>query len=56
MASGLYSPLFGDRETIQDAFDYCHQVAQGSSNPAAVMTAVHVLMNTISKQIGELYE
>ena len=51
LAVGLYSPLFGQRETMREAFDYVHQVAKGSDNPAAIMTAVHVLINTIAKEI-----
>jgi hypothetical protein len=56
LAKGLYFPLFGKRETMQEAFDYFTQVAQGSDNPAAIMTAVHVLVNTIAKEIEAINE
>ena len=56
LAKGLYFPLFGKRETMQEAFDYFTLVAQNSDNPAAIMTAVHVLVNTIAKEIEAINE
>ena len=50
-ASQLRNSLFGERDTIVDAYKYVEQVANASNNPAAVYTAVHVLMNTIAKEL-----
>ena len=53
IASGLYSPLFATQETIGDAYNYAQQIARGTDNPAAIMTAVHVLMNTIAHHLED---
>ena len=43
--------LFGERDTIVEAYEYVETIANASNNPAAVYTAVHVLMNTIAKEL-----
>jgi len=52
----IKSSLFADRETLSEAFDYAVKVANASDNPAAVMTAVWVVVNTISKELGSINE
>jgi len=56
LAVALYSPLFADLDDIKSAYDYAHTIAKASDNPAAVMTAVHVLLNTIAKEIERINE
>jgi len=55
-AAQLRNSLFGERDTIVDAYKYVETIADASDNPAAVYTAVHVLMNTISKELLALKE
>ena len=45
--------MFADRATLKEAFEYAHSLAQSSDCPAAVLTAVHVVANTIAKQLRE---
>jgi hypothetical protein len=42
------------RENLQDAFEYAFEIAKASDNPAAVMTAIFVVTNTIAKQLKEI--
>ena len=51
LAAQLRSGLFGSRETLEEAYEYASVIAQASDNPAAVFTALHVMMNTIAKQL-----
>jgi len=47
----MYSPLFAEYADVREAYNYAMQIAQASDNPAAVTTAIHVLMNSIAKQL-----
>lgn len=40
--------VFADRDTLEKALDYAQNVAKacGKGNEAAVLTAVHVVLNT----------
>ena len=51
LALSIYSPLFAERNTLKEAYDYAMEIAKASENPAAVTTAIHVMMNTIAKEI-----
>lgn len=42
----FHVPLFADRETIEDALEYVYSLR----DPAAI-TAAHVLLNTVIKQL-----
>ena len=53
LAQSIRAPMFGERDTLKEAFTYAHELAQGSDCPAAVLTAVHVVANTIAKQLRE---
>jgi hemoglobin-like flavoprotein len=53
LAQSIRAPMFADRPTLKDAFAYAHELAQSSDCPAAVLTAVHVVANTIAKQLRE---
>jgi hypothetical protein len=56
LASGLYSPLFATRDSIKDAITYAYDIAKGSNNPAAITTALHVVLNTIAQHLETLIE
>jgi hypothetical protein len=51
LASGLYSPLFATKESIKDAIHYAYGIAKASDNPAAITTALHVVLNTIAQEL-----
>lgn len=53
LASGLYNPLFATRDSIKDAITYAYDIAKASDNPAAVTTALHVVLNTISQHLED---
>lgn len=45
--------LFADRETLGEAVEYAHQIANATDNPPAVLTAVHVVLNTVLRIVRE---
>ena len=53
LAKSIRHNLFADRNTVSEAFDYAFEVINSirESDRAAAMTALMVLMNTISKEI-----
>ena len=53
LAKAMRHNLFADRETVKEAWDYAFEVINSlrESDRAAAMTAMMVLMNTISKEI-----
>ena len=50
----LHVGLFSERDTINIAYDYANDVAQSTDNPAAVMTAIQVVVNTIANELLKL--
>jgi len=50
----IHTPLFANRDTIDEAFEYALMVAKGTDHPMAVMTAVYVVTNSIAKQLKEM--
>ena len=53
-ARDLRSDFFADRPSVNAAYEYANKVAKGTDNPAAVMTAVQVVVNTIAKHLETL--
>lgn len=51
LSISIYAPMFAERGDLREAFAYAHELAKASDNSAAVLTAVHVVANTIAKQI-----
>ena len=53
LAKSMRHNLFADRETVKEAWDYAFEVMNSlrQSDRVAAMTAMMVLMNTISKEI-----
>jgi hypothetical protein len=53
LAQGLYSPLFATKESIKESISYAYDIAKASDNPAAVTTALHVVLNTIAQHLED---
>ena len=51
LGKALYSGLFAVQDNLHDAYEYATQIADASDNPAAVMTAVQVVVNTIAVEL-----
>lgn len=51
--SGLQSPLFATRDTIEEAYAYVTDITNGLPQEyrPAVITAVQVMINTIAEQV-----
>ena len=54
LARSISSPMMADRDNLSEAFEYAYQIAKGTDNPAAVITALFVVTNTIAKQLKEM--
>ena len=52
LAQGLRHNLYGERDTIGEAFEYALSVAPDGG--VFTLTALHVLMNTIANEIDKL--
>ena len=54
LAGRVRNNLFAtDRGTLDEAMEYAYSVAKGTDNPAAVMTAVMVVVNTLANYIEQ---
>ena len=53
LAESIRNRMFADRENFDDALDYAYSIAKGTDNPAAVMTAVMVVVNTLANYIEQ---
>jgi hypothetical protein len=54
LATTISNNFFGERDTLQEAFDYAFAVAKATGDNAAVITALMVVANTIAKEIKTL--
>lgn len=54
LIKSLKQPMFASRDTIEDAYDYALMVAKATDNPAAVMAAVQVVVNTIANELEKI--
>ena len=54
LAHSIYSPMFGERETLKEAYEYVTAMAKRSDDGIVILTAVHVMMNTIAKEIEKM--
>lgn len=52
LAQGLYSPLFATKESIRESIKQ-YNIAKASGNPAAVTTALHVVLNTAAQHLKD---
>ena len=53
-AEHIECKIFSKRDTVHEALDYAQMIANGTENPAAVMTAVGVVLNTIAHELKNL--
>ena len=53
LVKSLRCNMFADRETINEAYDYALKVAKNSGSSPQVLTALHVMMNTIANVIEQ---
>ena len=53
LAESIRNRLFADRTSFNEALDYAYSVAKATDNPAAVMTAVMVVVNTLANYIEQ---
>ena len=51
LVQNMRNTMFADRASLSHAMLYVHEIAEGSDNPAAVWTAVMVVVNTIANEI-----
>ena len=51
LAESIRNNLFADRASFDEAIEYAYSIAKGTDNPAAVMTAVMVVVNTLANYI-----
>jgi ribulose-5-phosphate 4-epimerase/fuculose-1-phosphate aldolase len=53
LAKGIKHGMFASRPTVEEAWEYVDSVARacGKGNHAAVITAVQVMLNTLSEQM-----
>jgi hypothetical protein len=54
LAESIRNNLFADCASFDEALDYAYSIAKGTDNPAAVMTAVMVVVNTLANYIEQL--
>ncbi len=54
LAASIRCGIFGERNTVKEAMDYVNMLAAASHNPPAVLTAVGVMLNTVSNQLMEM--
>ena len=50
-AKSLHVGIFASRDTVKEAYDYACSIAYATDSEAHVLTAIHVLMNTISNHL-----
>jgi hypothetical protein len=55
-AVAIRNRMFATQECYADAIDYAYSIAKGTDNPAAVMTAVMVVVNTLAKEIEQIVQ
>lgn len=53
-AKAIRNGMFADRNTVDEAYEYAYMVAKATDNPAAVMAAVQVVVNTLANAIETL--
>ena len=52
LKKSLTVPLFASRDTVPEAYDYAVVMLRGTgADEVSIMTALHVLMNTIAETI-----
>lgn len=53
---GLRNGMFADRPTINEAYEYAMKMAQSTGSATGMITAIHVLLNTIANDLEKFDE
>lgn len=53
LAKSIRNSMVADRETFDQAMEYAYSIARVSDDRVAVLTAVQVVLNTVSKLMLE---
>lgn len=53
LANAVRNRMYGERETYNQALEYAMNIARGTDNPMAVLTAVMVVVNTLANYIDQ---
>ena len=53
LAKSIRNGMVAERETFDQAMEYAYSVARASGDRVAVLTAVQVVLNTVSKLMLE---
>lgn len=53
-ARRIENNFFASFDNLQEAYDYVGKIALQVDHPAAVLTAVHMLMNTVAAELRSL--
>ena len=53
LANSVRNRMYGERETYTQAMEYAMNIARGTDNPMAVLTAVMVVVNTLANYIDQ---
>ena len=53
LAKSIRNSMVADRETFDQAMEYAYSIARASDDRVAVLTAVQVVLNTVSKLMLE---
>ena len=56
LASGIRNAMFADRDSIGEAYSYVLELAKNSRDSAALLTAVHVMLNSVANAIDKIEE
>jgi hypothetical protein len=54
LAHSLKHGLFADRDTLSEAMEYAYQVIAATKDQGPALTALHVVLNTVAKEIERL--
>lgn len=54
LAKNLRNSMFAERETLTEAYNYVLDLAQNSEDGPAILTAVHVMLNTVANTIVKI--
>lgn len=54
LAKGLRNGMFADRDTLKEAYDYVLHLVENSQDGPAILTAVHVMLNTVANTIDKI--
>jgi hypothetical protein len=51
LAQSIRHGFFSERNSMEEAMQYAYSIAQASDSPIHVMTAIHVVLNTLANEM-----